>query len=69
MARSFWIVPVVVGTGLLAGCVQGTDLQRAGVGAAAGAGVAAVAGTSVATGAVVGAAAGALADDVAYALD
>lgn len=47
----------------LAGCL-GNDLERAGVGAVAGAAVVGVAGGSLLTGAVIGAGAGALCDDV-----
>lgn len=69
MARNLSLVLALGGMGLLAACQNTSDLERAGLGAAAGAGVAAVAGTSIATGAAVGAAAGAVADDVADALD
>lgn len=47
----------------LAGCLD-NDLERAGVGAVAGAVVVSVAGGSLLTGAVIGAGAGALCDDV-----
>jgi hypothetical protein len=48
---------------MLAGCVA-SDLERAGVGAAAGGLASAALGGSIATGAAVGAAGGALCDDV-----
>ncbi len=47
----------------LTGCLK-NDVQRAGVGAVAGAAVVGVAGGSLLTGAVIGAGAGALCDDV-----
>lgn len=47
----------------LAGCLN-NDVERAGVGAVAGAAVVGVAGGSLLTGAVIGAGAGALCDDI-----
>ncbi|SDK10027.1 hypothetical protein [Aliiruegeria lutimaris] len=65
MQKTLRLAASVALVGLLAACEDGTDWQRAGLGAVAGAGVATVAGTSIATGVAVGAAAGALSDDAA----
>lgn len=64
MARPVKYVALVAFVGLLAACEENSNLENAGIGAAAGAGVAAVAGTSVVTGAAVGAAAGAVSNEL-----
>ncbi len=63
MRASFKIILVAAATATLAGC-NTSDLERAGVGAAAGGVTAAVLNGNVATGVIVGAAGGALCDDV-----
>ncbi|MFV0358311.1 hypothetical protein [Tropicimonas sp.] len=65
MVRTLKILPLIAAVGLLAACESGSDLQRAGMGAAAGAVVAGATDNDLATGALVGAAAGALSDDAA----
>lgn len=67
MARTFKLLPLVAVAGLLAACTQGTDLERAGLGAVSGAVIAGATDNDIATGALVGGAAGALADDAARA--
>lgn len=61
--RTKLIAVVFASTFALAGCVA-SDLERAGLGAAAGGLTAAALGGNVATGVAVGAAGGALCDDV-----
>ncbi|MFW5655838.1 MAG: hypothetical protein ACOCTP_03900 [Roseicyclus sp.] len=64
MRRKFSLSILLVASGFaLSGCVA-SDLERAGLGAAAGGLTAAALGGNVATGAAVGAAGGALCDDV-----
>lgn len=63
MQKLFQLVGLVAISAALSACVS-SDIERAGVGAAAGAATAIVLDGNIATGAVVGAAGGALCDDV-----
>lgn len=67
MANICKILAFVALAGVVSACDTGTDLQRAGVGALAGAGIASATDNNVVGGAAVGAAAGALSDDIAHA--
>lgn len=69
MARTLKLIPLVAVVGLLAACDSNSNLENAGIGAAAGAGIAAATGTNVATGAVIGGAAGALTNEVKDAIN
>ena len=63
MQKSLKLFGIVLMGAMLSACVS-SDIERAGVGAAAGAGAAVILDGDIATGAIVGAAGGALCDDV-----
>ncbi|MEJ6394040.1 hypothetical protein V8J82_12280 [Gymnodinialimonas sp. 2305UL16-5] len=63
MRRKFTIITLFAAALAVSGCVA-SDLERAGIGAAAGGVGAAALGGSVGTGVLIGGAAGALCDDV-----